>query len=136
MITTTTTTTDRTAGTSHRPAAHGNTNDFITMNTATATPTFARDRIEKDVIEILSDMTTDWDLDFEGPVGPGTRLMADLAFESIDVVQLVVAIEAHFQRRQMHFEHLLMVDGRYVEELEVRQIVDFLDKTLAQPAAA
>jgi acyl carrier protein len=109
------------------------------MSTATATAAtagFARDQIEKDVVDILSDMTTDWDLDFEGPVSPQTRLMADLAFESIDVVQLVVAIEAHFQRRQMHFEHLLMVDGRYVEELQVGQIVDFLDKTLAHPAAA
>ena len=94
------------------------------------------EQIEKDVIEILSDMTTDWDLPNPAPVNPETRLMADLAFESIDVVQLVVAIEAHFERRQMHFEHLLMVDGRYVEELQVKQIVDFLGKTLAEPAAA
>ncbi len=103
---------------------------------SSATSNFTRSQIEKDVIDILTDMTTDWDLPNPDPVNAGTRLMADLAFESIDVVQLVVAIEAHFERRQMHFEHLLMVDGRYVEELQVRQIVEFLDKTLAEPAAA
>jgi acyl carrier protein len=101
-----------------------------------ATSNFTRGQIEKDIIDILSDMTTDWDLPNPAPVSAETKLMADLAFESIDVVQLVVAIEAHFERRQMHFEHLLMVDGRYVEELQVRQIVAFLDKTLAEPAAA
>lgn len=88
--------------------------------------------IERDIVAILSDMTADWDLPNPDPVGPGTRLMADLAFESIDVVQLVVAIEGHFQRRHLHFEKLLMVDGRYVQELEVRQIVEFLAKALAE----
>jgi acyl carrier protein len=75
-------------------------------------------------------MTTDWDLSYTDPINPETRLMADLAFESIDVVQLVVAIEAHFGRRKMHFEQLMMVDGRYVQELQVKQIVDFLAKQL------
>jgi hypothetical protein len=30
----------------------------------------------------------------------------------------------------MHFEQLMMVDGRYVQELQVKQIVDFLAKQL------
>lgn len=101
------------------------------MTDATTPPTFTYAQLEADLVEILTDMTSDWDIEFSGDIGPETRLMADLAFESIDVVQLVVAIEAHVQRRQLHFEHLLMVDGRYVQELQVKQIVDFLDKTLA-----
>ena len=101
------------------------------MSNATATVKFSRAEIERDLIAILDDMTTDWVLSFTGGVKPDTRLMADLAFESIDVVQLVVAIEGHFQRRKMHFEQLMMVDGRYVQELQVKEIVDFLDKQLA-----
>jgi hypothetical protein len=31
----------------------------------------------------------------------------------------------------MHFEHLLMVDGRYVQELQVKQISEFLEGALA-----
>jgi acyl carrier protein len=100
--------------------------------TTEATPLkFSRETLERDLIAILTDMTQDWDLSFEGGVQPETRLMADLAFESIDVVQLVVAIEAHVQRRHLHFEKLMMVDGRYVQELQVKEIVDFLDQQLA-----
>lgn len=95
------------------------------------TPPLSRAQIEADLCAILTDMTTDWDLSHDEPISGETRLMADLAFESIDVVQLVVAIEAHFKKRQMHFEHLLMVDGRYVQELQVKQISEFLEKALA-----
>jgi acyl carrier protein len=92
---------------------------------------FTRDDLERDVIAILTDMTVDWDLSFSGSITGETRLMADLAFESIDVVQLVVAIEAHVKRRHLHFEQLLMVDGRYVQELQVKAIADFLAQQLA-----
>ena len=102
------------------------------MSNETATPTFTRDEIERDLIAILTDMTADWDLSFTGGIQADTRLMADLAFESIDVVQLVVAIEAHFKRRHLHFEDLLIVDGRYVQELQVSEIADFLVQQLAE----
>lgn len=90
-----------------------------------------RAQIEADLCAILTDMTADWDLEHGQPISGQTRLMADLAFESIDVVQLVVAIEGHFKKRQMHFENLLMVDGRYVQELQVWQIAEFLEGALA-----
>lgn len=101
------------------------------MSDATSPAAFTRNQIETDLIAILTDMTADWDLDFSGAIDAQTRLMADLAFESIDVVQLVVAIEAHVQRRHLHFEKLLMVDGRYVQELQVKDIADFLAQQLA-----
>jgi len=74
----------------------------------------------------LEEMTSDWDSDYDRPIGRDTRLIADLAFESIDVVQLIVAIEEEFQRRDLNFEQLLMSDGRYVDEFRVGDIVDFL----------
>ena len=98
------------------------------MSDTTVTP--SRAQIEADLCAILTDMTTDWDLEYDQPINGETRLMADLAFESIDVVQLVVAIEGHFKKRKMHFEHLLMVDGRYVQELQVKQISAFLETAL------
>ena len=45
--------------------------------------------------------------------------IGDLGFESIDIVQFVVALEENFKRRDMPFEKLLMIDGRYVDELSV-----------------
>ena len=85
-----------------------------------------------DVTRILEDMTSDWDLEFSGGIGPETCLIADLAFESIDVVQLVVAIEERFARRDLPFEKLLMADGRYVDDVRVSQIVQFLESNLGR----
>jgi acyl carrier protein len=82
------------------------------------------------LVRILTDMTQDWETSGE-PIGPQTKLIEDLGFESIDVVHLVVAIEEAVQRRDLRFEELLMSDGSYVEELTVDQIVDFLSKQLA-----
>ena len=93
---------------------------------STAPKTFTRDELDSGVCALLTDMTSDWDLESSEPITGETRLMADLAFNSIDVVQLVVGLEALVQRRHLHFENLLMVDGRYVMELQVKQIVDFL----------
>lgn len=101
------------------------------MTPETTTAKFTHAELERDLIALLTDMTQDWDLSFTSGITPETRLMADLAFESIDVVQLVVAIEAHLQRRHLHFEQLMMVDGRYVQELQVKEIVDFLAKQTA-----
>jgi acyl carrier protein len=79
------------------------------MSNETTALKFTRDEIERDLIAILTDMTADWDLSFTGGVQPETRLMAHL-----------------------HFEKLLMVDGRYVQELQVKEIADFLVEQLAE----
>ena len=89
-----------------------------------------REEILDNLVRILEDMTADWDMDLDDPIGEATRLMADLEFESIDVVQFIVAIEERFQRRGMPFEELLMEDGRYVDEITVKDTVDFLDRHL------
>ena len=99
---------------------------------STVTKTFTREELESGVCALLTDMTSDWDLEYGEPINGETHLMADLAFSSIDIVQLVVGIEAFVQRRHLHFENLLMVDGRYVTDLQVKQITDFLAEQLAK----
>ena len=42
--------------------------------------------IQSGLLEILEDMIADWDMDLDNPLGPDTKLIADLGFESIDVV--------------------------------------------------
>lgn len=78
------------------------------------------------MVQILTDMTGDWDLGLQGGIDRNTRLMHDLAFESIDIVELVVAIEEKFGTRKIPFEKLLMVDGRYVDDLSVGEIAEFV----------
>jgi acyl carrier protein len=88
---------------------------------------FEKDAILGDVLRILDDLTSDWEMEFAGKLGPETHLVADLAFASIDVVQLAVAIEEHFKRTRLPFQKLFMTNDReYVEDLQVSELVNFL----------
>jgi acyl carrier protein len=87
---------------------------------------FNKDAILSDLLKILEDMASEWEVEFAGAIGPETRLEADLSFQSIQVVQLIIAIEEHFQRQELPFQTLLMPDGRPVRDLRVVDVADFL----------
>lgn len=91
---------------------------------------FDREAIFQTLIQILKDMTSDWDLEFAGGIKAETCLVADLTLESIDMVQFIVAIQEQFERRDLPFEKLLMADGRYVDDLSVEEVVNFLYENL------
>lgn len=78
------------------------------------------------LVALLVDFTQDWDLDFDGELSRDTRLLADLGFESIDIIQLVVAIQEDILKRKLSFDQLLMKNGRYVDDLSIGQIADYL----------
>lgn len=82
------------------------------------------------VIESLEEMTADWDLDFTDGITLKTRLIEDLAFESVDIVQMVVLLEQQLNRKDIPFEKLFLHEGDYVNEIRVAEIVDFLKKYL------
>lgn len=84
------------------------------------------DSFQRDTIELLEELTSDWDTGLDEPLNANTAIVGDLGFESLDVVYLVTAIEQKYGRRDLPFERLLMVDGRYVDDLTVSQIAEFL----------
>jgi len=95
---------------------------------------FEKHVILSDILKILDEMTSDWEAGFAGKLGPETRLVADLAFESIDVVQLAVSLQEHFHRQNLPFQELLMTpEGGYVEDLMVSELSDFVHHHLNQP---
>jgi acyl carrier protein len=104
----------------------------MTVDVTQAGADWDRDSIVAEVLRIVQHMTSDWELESIDPIVPSTRLVADLAFESLDIVQLVVAIQESFHRRDLPFEHLLLVNGQYVDDLTLTQVVDFLMEHLAQ----
>ena len=57
------------------------------MNDGVNKAPLTEETILKDIVEILEEMTSDWDLEFNGSIGPETKIISDLSFESIDVVQ-------------------------------------------------
>ena len=87
-------------------------------------------QILANLVEILEDITQDWDTELSGKIGADTSLMNDLTFESIDVVMLIVAIEERFKKTGLPFDELLMIDGRYVDDLRVSELVSFLETHL------
>jgi acyl carrier protein len=91
----------------------------------------SREALQATVIAVLNDTVQDWDLEIEGGIGPGTSLIGDLAFESIDVVQFCVALEQALDRKGLPFERLFIADGAYVDDVTVTQVADFLMVELA-----
>lgn len=83
-------------------------------------------KIESELIEILKDITQDWEID-EIEILPSTKIVEDLGFVSIDIIQLVVAIEEHFQQK-LGFNELLMKNGRYIDDLAVEEIAKFVER--------
>ena len=91
---------------------------------------YERDAILGDLIQIINGLIGDWEIGFSGRLGPETLLVSDLGLESIDVVGFIIAIEEHYQRQDLPFAELVMADGRYVEDMSLRELVDFLHRHL------
>ena len=82
--------------------------------------------LESTVILVLEDTVEDWGLEIEGGICPTTTLIKDLEFESIDVVQLCVALEQKLGRKGLPFEKLFIQDGAYVDDVAVKDVAAFL----------
>ena len=91
--------------------------------------------VEPKIIEIVEELTEDWDVDLDGGVGPATTMIGDIGFASIDFIQLVVAIEGAYKQK-LGFQDLLMQNGAYVDDLSVRQIATFVSGRLNGTAPA
>jgi acyl carrier protein len=85
-------------------------------------------QVQSDIIAILKDMTQEWDMDL-GAIDSETKLMEDLGFVSVDIIHLVVSIEEHFKQK-LGFNALLMREGRYVDDLSIGEIANFVSRQL------
>lgn len=90
------------------------------------------DEIKGRLHTTLFNFVDSWGLDV--PISSETKLVDDLEFDSIDVIQFIVAIETAFNSRNIGFQDLLMVDGRYVDDLAVSEIEEFLVSRLGAGA--
>jgi acyl carrier protein len=66
------------------------------------------------------------DRDFPGPVGPDTRVFADLGLASIDLVVLAEKLEQHYGRRLPFGPFLKGLRDRGADDLELGELVTFL----------
>lgn len=91
----------------------------------------SRKTMEQTVIPIVEDLIQDWGLSLEEGITGRTMLVDDLEFASVDIIQLCVALEQHFERK-LGFQDLLMKDGSYVGDLSIAQVAEFIETRLNQ----
>jgi acyl carrier protein len=77
------------------------------------------------IVSMLQDLAKDWD--YSAPVGPATRLFADLGFESLDAVVLGTAIQERYQQQMPFAELLADVGQRSTPDLTVGELAEFVE---------
>ncbi len=91
-----------------------------------------RPQIRALLSSLLPKLVPDWE--FEGwaeRLDDKTRLLADLGLTSVDLVDLFVGIEEVLGRK-LGFHDLILVEGRYVAELEIGELIGFIEQRLRQ----
>ena len=92
-----------------------------------------REAILRRLIATVSGMIQDWERDVSAPITGTTLLIADLGYQSLDIVVLTADMSRQLNRRDLPFERLLLVDGRPVSDLSLDTMAGFLweqvDKT-------
>lgn len=87
--------------------------------------------VEEQVVALIAaEMAEDSGVGVDEPIGLGTRLVADLEYCSVDIIHLIVAIEGHFRCPRMGFHELVQKDNRYVDDLTVGQLAEFVARKL------
>jgi acyl carrier protein len=89
--------------------------------------------IQEEIISLIEETVQAWELELDQPIESATKLIEDLSFASIDFIQLIVAIEEHFEQK-LGFHDLLMPNGKYIDDLSVAELVSFINTKLNSPS--
>ena len=81
---------------------------------------------ENGIIDILKNMTSDWERAFENPITCETLLISELGFKSIQVIELFIAIESFFNISNIPYESFFMRDSGPLEDFSVSELAEFL----------
>ena len=100
------------------------------MESARVGAPVTRESIVATVVARVSEMMIDWEREYSGELGADTYLVSELEFSSMDLVMLVVEIQQCYHRYDLPWEDLFAPDGRYVDDVQVAQIADFLNRHL------
>jgi acyl carrier protein len=90
---------------------------------------WTRDQVRADVLEILRDKSRNVGSS-PGSLTEETRIVADLDFESVMIVEFCMAVGKHF-RKKLPFQELVFQDGQF-QDFTVGQMVTFLEDRLAR----
>jgi acyl carrier protein len=86
-----------------------------------------REQIERDVIHILAHFPG---REYSGTIDGSTRFFADLGLLSIHAVRLAELLERHYGRQFEFHRFLSELGQRQVEDIEVNDLVEFLQREM------
>jgi acyl carrier protein len=89
---------------------------------------WTRDQLRTDVLEILREKIKKLNSDFSGPLTEETRIVGDLDFESVIIVEFCMAIGKHF-RKKLPFQDLVFQNGKF-QDFTLGQMLTFLEDHL------
>lgn len=90
---------------------------------------WTREQLRADVLDILRAKVEKLDSSAQGPLSEETRLLGDLDFESVTIVEFCMAIGKHFQKKKLPFQELVFRNGQF-QDFTVAELVTFLEKHL------
>ena len=90
--------------------------------------TFTQKVILADVINLLSQLSRDWE--YSGEITPETMLFADLGFESIDAVILASFVQEHYGRAFPFPQLLASIGQKDIKDLQISELVGFIHQHL------
>ncbi|EIC22241.1 sulfotransferase family protein [Thiorhodovibrio frisius] len=87
---------------------------------------FSREELRSIILPLLASLAPDWEFDeWEDRVDDSHLLIADLGLTSVEFIDLFVGIESACARN-IGFHDLLMVDGRYISDLSLGALIDYV----------
>ena len=87
-------------------------------------PMRTREEILADTLRLLQTLADDWQ--YSGVVTDDTRLIADMGFESLDVVILGAQVQEHYQQVLPFTDLFEEIGQREVRDISVGEWVDFV----------
>ena len=84
----------------------------------------SRQVILADLLELLLQLAGDWE--YGGEITENTRLIADIGFESLDVVVLGTVVQEHFKQILPFSEFFVELGQRDLQDVTVGEWVDFI----------
>jgi acyl carrier protein len=88
------------------------------------------EEIEQALLEILKEITADWELDPK-VYQPGSRLLGDIGLSSVDALHLMATFNMRYQQ-SLPFDKLLALDTNYLRNLTVAQMAEFVAENFDQ----
>ena len=88
--------------------------------------------IEAAIIEIIKEITEDWDLEPD-EIRPESSLLEDIGLSSVDALHLMATFNMRFQR-SLPYEELFTMDTDYLRRLTVAQMAQFVHQNFDQPS--